>query len=494
MIYRVSGLGNLINGIKKEGFKSSSFKPRGINSLIEKAIAVLIIGVSILPVWVGGYFLAGTLVANQLGYISQSIRISGTGSMYPTFPKGEGKDPKELAKQIIATSGMLPYPNGLVLFGKRVIGHQLGRGDIVLVEDDKTREITEKMYGNPSGWIKRIIGIGGDNIELKNGIVYLNDKPLPEPYTAKPHSTFGETFLKECQKVIVPENSIFVMGDNRKGSGDSREVGFFNYTDVHYVLPLKNQKGDLVKNWRDTSKDFEETSKIGLNKEKYLELLNEKRKEAGVKSLTYQSKLETSASKRAEIMLKYDDLSFEATRSGYTMLKAMNDSGYSNIVYGEAPTFGYYEAGELLEYRFEFPDSKKFLLNKDYQEIGIAEVQGSLNGCPAQIIVQHFAGYVPPNYKQTDIDSWQTSLNQLRDILPSWENEKNYIKFYEANRADLDRMVDIIKMRITRIESIINQMRANKWLTKEQQAWIDQEKALYEEQATLAKKLNGWKP
>jgi len=47
------------------------------------------------------------------------------------------------------------------------------------------------------------------------------------------------------------------------------------------VLPLKNQIGVLDRDWRDTSKDFDEASEIKMDKDKYLELLNEKRKEIG---------------------------------------------------------------------------------------------------------------------------------------------------------------------------------------------------------------------
>lgn len=491
LAYKVSGVSDLINKIKKEKFKLSFLKPSGIKSFIVHIVGVVAILVIFLPIWCGGYWLMGTIVGDQLGLVTEPITVSGTGSMYPTFPKGESKDPKELSKQIIATSGMLPYPNGLVLFGKRVLGHQLVRGDIVLVNDEKTKELTEKMYGTPSGWVKRIIGIGGDSIELRNGIVYLNDKPLSEPYTAKPHSTFGEAFLKECQKITVPENSIFVMGDNRKGSGDSREVGFFSVDSVKNILPLKSQKGDLVKYWRDTSKDFDDSSKIRLNKEQYLELLNQKRVEAGAKPLKYQVKLELSAQKRGEIILKYDDFSFEATRSGYPMSKAMSDTNYSNIVWGEAPTLGYYEADELVENQFEFPESKKFYTDKTYQEVGISEVEGTLNGCPAQIIVQHFAGYIPPNYKQADIDGWNNNLSRLREIQPSWQNLKNYASFYEKNRNDVDRINEIISIRISNITAIVSRMKSNQWLTSSEQTMINNDQALYDEQESIAKRLNG---
>ncbi len=273
-----------------------------LKSILLKAVFLLFFEAILLPIWVGGYVLTGVLTKEFLGYNPQLINISGTGSMYPTFPKGEGKDPKELSKQIVDTPGMMKYPNGIVIGNKRFFNYEIGRGDIVALENDKIHEMTTSMFGKPSGWVKRVIGMAGDTIELREGIVYLNGQPLKEPYTARPRSTFGEAFLNECKRITVPANSVFVMGDNRKGSGDSREIGFMNLNDIKLVYPFKQQTGLLDKKWRDTSKDFDSISKITLNKEQYVKLLNEKRKEAGAKELTYQPKLEISAKKRGEII------------------------------------------------------------------------------------------------------------------------------------------------------------------------------------------------
>ena len=71
-----------------------------------------------------------------------------------------------------------------------------------------------------------------------------------------------------------------------------------DFNDVNHVLPWQKQTGGLDKNWHDPINDLDEQAKITLDKEKYVELLNEKRKEAGVKPLKYQPKLEKSAGKR----------------------------------------------------------------------------------------------------------------------------------------------------------------------------------------------------
>lgn len=84
-----------------------------------------------------------------------------------------------------------------------------------------------QVGGNKNDYIKRIIGLPGDKIEVRERKLYLNDKELKEPYLAEsPEYKFGP--------VTVPESSLFVMGDNRNNSFDSHAWGF---------LPLTNVKG-----------------------------------------------------------------------------------------------------------------------------------------------------------------------------------------------------------------------------------------------------------
>lgn len=473
--------------------RTTKNKKEIVKGLGKKLLLSFLVTAFFFPVWVIGYFTSGVVVADSLGLVPFQMNIVGTGSMYPTFPKGEGKDPKELADQIVGTQGMFKYPNGLPLFGKRYFGHTLGRGDIITVEDDKTRSSTEETYGRPSGWLKRVIALSGDRLEIRDGILYLNGEPQKEPYIAQPRSTFGQSFLQECQEITVPENSVFVMGDNRKGSRDSRDVGFFSVSDVHSALPFEKQKETLSKNWHDASSDLDESSRTKLNKEAYVEALNAKRLEEGLKPVKYQAKLEESARLRGESMLKHNDFSFEATASGYTMEDSMSEAKYSNTFWGEAPTSGYYEAQELLDNQLEFPESKKFVFDERFQEIGIAEVLGEVNGCPTHVIVQHFAGYIPPNYKEADIKSWEESLASLRSVQPSWLALKNDGAFYSEHRGKVDRINQIIDLRINKITDIVGTMRANKWFSSAQNEFIERgDRELYEEAENLASELNSF--
>ncbi len=75
-------------------------------------------------------------------------------------------------------------------------------------------------------FIKRIIGLPGDTVSLKEGSVYVNNIKLDESFYLKPDvKTYGGNFLKEDIPVTVPAGDYIVMGDNRPFSSDSREWG-----------------------------------------------------------------------------------------------------------------------------------------------------------------------------------------------------------------------------------------------------------------------------
>lgn len=96
------------------------------------------------------------------------------------------------------------------------------RGDVVVFhapQDEKT------------DFIKRVVGVPGDTVQLKAGYVILNGQPLNEVYLGNITTPPGR-FLSEGTSLTVPENNLFVMGDNRHYSSDSREWGFVPFSNV----------------------------------------------------------------------------------------------------------------------------------------------------------------------------------------------------------------------------------------------------------------------
>lgn len=102
------------------------------------------------------------------------------------------------------------------------------RGEII-VFDSKNE--------NHDSYVKRIIGISGDKIEIKDGHVYLNGSLLKEDYLDPDAITEPIT---PTTQYIVPEGHVFVLGDNRGNSTDSRVLGPINIKDIqgHVVVRI----------------------------------------------------------------------------------------------------------------------------------------------------------------------------------------------------------------------------------------------------------------
>ncbi|MBE0429244.1 MAG: signal peptidase I [Thermoleophilia bacterium] len=101
------------------------------------------------------------------------------------------------------------------------------RGDVIVFKSPQDPDVD---------FVKRVIAVAGDTVEVKQGLVILNGEPLIEPYVQAPDSS---TFPSRQ----IPEDAVFVMGDNRRNSDDSR---FWQPP----WLPLDNVIGEaFIKYW-----------------------------------------------------------------------------------------------------------------------------------------------------------------------------------------------------------------------------------------------------
>lgn len=90
------------------------------------------------------------------------------------------------------------------------------RGDVVVFRSPRNPDIE---------YIKRILGLAGDKIEIKSGDLFVNDILTQENYISARTNLWDGGYLKESTPIIVPNGYLFVMGDNRPRSSDSREFG-----------------------------------------------------------------------------------------------------------------------------------------------------------------------------------------------------------------------------------------------------------------------------
>lgn len=101
------------------------------------------------------------------------------------------------------------------------------RGDVIVF----------KSLQNPNiDYIKRIIGLPGDTVTVKGGEVYVNGSMLNEDFLPVKTNVWDTGFIKENTPATIPEGYLFVLGDNRPRSSDSREFG---------PIPIENVIGTV---------------------------------------------------------------------------------------------------------------------------------------------------------------------------------------------------------------------------------------------------------
>lgn len=148
-------------------------------------------------------------------FVVQAFKIP-SGSMLPTLQIGDHL----LVSKFI-------YGVKIPVSGKTLLPiKDPKRNDVIVFKYPKDRSVD---------YIKRVIGVPGDTIEIKNKQVYINSQPIEDPHAHFSSKSIIKGSISprdNMSPIVVPAEKVFVMGDNRDNSHDSRFWGFVDQKDI----------------------------------------------------------------------------------------------------------------------------------------------------------------------------------------------------------------------------------------------------------------------
>jgi signal peptidase I len=162
--------------------------------------------------WIESIVVAFILAMIIRSFLVQAFKIP-TGSMRPTLIEGD-----------VILVNKFSYGAKIPFTQLRLPGFEkLKRGDVVvfIYPEDKNKD-----------FIKRLIGLPGEILEIKNGTIYINDNPLLDPVFNQSYYYNRGDFAQEAQKITIPKDHYFFLGDNSASSKDSRYWGFVPWKNI----------------------------------------------------------------------------------------------------------------------------------------------------------------------------------------------------------------------------------------------------------------------
>ncbi|PZE22017.1 signal peptidase I [Paenibacillus xerothermodurans] len=170
--------------------------------------------------------------AGSIGIAFLCTLLIGIFIIQPTNVLGHSMDPTLHSEQRIFVSKISHTFQQEPNYGDIVVIDSRVARDRSVVDDVLEHPLIALLRGEADHhfYIKRVIGKPGDVLEFKDHRVYRNGEPVDEPYL-KERMNYTST-----EKIVVPEKHLFVMGDNRNNSKDSRNIGTIP---LEHVLGVK---------------------------------------------------------------------------------------------------------------------------------------------------------------------------------------------------------------------------------------------------------------
>ena len=172
-------------------------------------------------------FIIAIAIAILFKYYVGTPTIVQQPSMYPTLQENE----RLWLNRWNRTIKKMPERGDIITFEAPTTtvlsSEEIDKSQIARYENKLTNAFSKfSFYVLENGkisYIKRVIGLPGDHVVIKDGKTYINDKKLDESYLQP--GVVTDNGRGYCTDIIVPGNSVFVMGDNRTKSTDSRCFG-----------------------------------------------------------------------------------------------------------------------------------------------------------------------------------------------------------------------------------------------------------------------------
>jgi signal peptidase I len=185
--------------------------------------------------WIVCIFLAMIFLLIFKYYVAIPTVVSGS-SMNPTLSDNE----KLIANRTFRLTGKTPERYDIVTFIAPDFEYNLSNADQsnpVARYSNESKNIVSYFFSNvlkesDTTYIKRVIALPGEHVQIKNGKVYINGEELKENYLASDTVTASRYF----KDFVVPEGYIFCLGDNRKKSSDCRNFGCIPFNKIDGIV------------------------------------------------------------------------------------------------------------------------------------------------------------------------------------------------------------------------------------------------------------------